>query len=453
MSAHGAEYRSAVELLGAFRDRALSPSDLVEHLLGRIATHDRVLGSVVALDAEAARSAAGHSTTRWRRGETRALEGIPVLVKDLIDTEGLTTTYGSRRFRGHRPVRDAVVVQRLREAGAIVLGKTATHEFAWGVTTESSAHGVTRNPWDPRRVPGGSSGGSAVALAAGFAPLALGTDTAGSIRIPAALCGVSGLKPTHGSVPGDGVFPLARSLDHVGPMARTVADVRLLDSVLRPGASQPVDQPPRLRIGVLEPFAGVPLPPGAQRARQQATRHLEAAGHEVVSVVEPGLERAPEVLGVIVAREGLAVHRTAGLYPSARNDYLPGVRHRLDLAATRTALEEREARESRRSLISDVTALFGDVDAVLSAVVATGAAYIGHDIDPASEATAEFRRRVMPYPAWASLCGVPACAVPAGLDEEGLPIGLQVCAPWGQEDRALQVAELAAVELPPPPLR
>lgn len=453
MSPPGAEYLSAVELLRVFRDRELSPSGLVEHLLGRIATHDPALGSVVAIDAEGARSAAGDSTARWRRGETRALEGIPVLVKDLIDTAGLTTTYGSRRFLGHRPVRDAAVVQRLREAGAIVLGKTATHEFAWGVTTESSAHGVARNPWDPRRVPGGSSGGSAAALAAGFAPLALGTDTAGSIRIPAALCGVSGLKPTHGSVPGEGVFPLARSLDHVGPMARTVADLRLLDGVLRPGASRPAGRPRGLRIGILKPFAGLPLPSAAQQALRQAARRLADAGHEVVPVAVPELGRAPEALGVILAAEGLAVHRAAGLYPAARADYLPGVRRRLDLAATRTALEELQAREYRRSLTSGVTALFGGVDAVLSAVAAAGAACIGHDSDPASEAAADFRRRVLAYPAWASLCGVPACAVPAALDADGLPVGVQVCAPWGQEGRALLLAGLAAAELPRPPLR
>lgn len=450
MSAAGAGYQSAAGLLRAFREGQLTPGDVVAELLGRIYAHDPALGSVVALDADRASSAAARSAARWRQGTDRPLEGVPVLVKDLIDTAGLATTYGSRRFRDHHPARDAVAVRRLREAGAVVLGKTATHEFAWGVTTESTAHGVTRNPWDPERVPGGSSGGSAAALAAGFAPLALGTDTAGSVRIPAALCGVCGLKPTYGSVPGEGVFPLARSLDHVGPMARTVADLRLLDRVLRPGAGPPADERRRLRVGILEPFAGLPLPPGAQQALQEAALRLEAAGHELVPVAEPGLEQAPEALGVIIAREGLAVHRAIGLYPEARADYLPGVRYRLDLAAARTELQEREARESQRTLTSTVTALFRRVDAVLSTAVAAAPARIGHDSDPASDATADFRRRMMAYPAWASLSGAPACAAPAGLDADGLPVGLQVCAPWGHEDRALQLAEYAAVELPPP---
>ena len=159
---------------------------------------------------------------------------MPIAVKDIFDTEGVATTYGSGMFRDHVPVRDAEAVRRVRDAGAIVLGKTATHEFAWGFSSINDALGTVRNPRDPERVAGGSSGGSAAALAAGLAPLALGTDTGGSIRVPSAFCRTYGLKPTLGRVSLDGVWPLARTLDHAGPMARTPEDLALLLGVLAP---------------------------------------------------------------------------------------------------------------------------------------------------------------------------------------------------------------------------
>lgn len=442
-----AEYLSAIQLIAAYRDARLDPVDVVEHLLERIGKRDRGLGSVVALDGAGARAAAGESESRWRRGVARTLEGVPVLVKDMIDTAGLTTTYGSRLFAAHRPARDAEAVRRLRAAGAIVLGKAATHEFAWGITTESSAHGVTRNPWDTTRVPGGSSGGSAAALAAGFAPLALGTDTAGSIRIPAALCGVAGLKPTHGAVAADGVFALAPSLDHVGPMARTVADLRLADHVLREaGPSDKAGGRP-LRVGILEPFGRAPLPDATATELERAAIRLRARGHVTRPISVPRLERAYPTLATFVACEGLAVHRAAGLYPSSADAYLPGVRYRLDLAATRSQEELRDAMAERRQLTNTVSSLFSEVDAVVSAVVATQPALIGHDAEPGSAATSEFRQRVMAYTTWASLTGVPACTVPAGLDADGLPIGLQLCAPWRCEGRLLALAEIVEAGL------
>jgi aspartyl-tRNA(Asn)/glutamyl-tRNA(Gln) amidotransferase subunit A len=188
---------SALDLIERYRQGSLSPVEVVRTLLERIAEH-RCLNAVSAVDAERSLAGAEDALQRYRAGRARPLEGVPVLVKDLIDTSRLTTTYGSAMFAGHVPEHDATVVRLLREAGAIVLGKTTTHEFAWGITTDGTAAGPARNPWNPDLVPGGSSGGSAAALAAGLAPLALGTDTAGSVRIPAAFCGVAGLRPTFG---------------------------------------------------------------------------------------------------------------------------------------------------------------------------------------------------------------------------------------------------------------
>ena len=229
-------YSSDLELIGLYRDGGLSPVDVVRALHER-AGGLRDLNALLATDVEASLAQAQESLLRYHEGRARPLEGVPVIVKDLIDTAGLVTTYGSAMFAGHVPDRDAVVVERVRAAGGIVIAKSATHEFAWGITGESSVSGAPRNPWDRTRVPGGSSAGSAAALAVGLAPLALGTDTAGSIRIPAAFCGVAGLRPTFGSVPAAGAFSLAPSLDTVGPMARTVEDLDLLLSVIAPGAA------------------------------------------------------------------------------------------------------------------------------------------------------------------------------------------------------------------------
>ena len=179
-----------------------------------------------------AREQARAAERAYARGEARPLEGLTLAVKDLYDTAGVRTTYGSRIFADHVPDADAELVRRAKQAGAIVVGKTLTHEFAWGITSVNPHFPPCRNPYDPERVPGGSSGGSAVALATGAAALALGTDTGGSIRIPAAFCGVSGLKPTYGALSLDGVQPLAPTLDHAGPMARTPADVRLFCEAL-----------------------------------------------------------------------------------------------------------------------------------------------------------------------------------------------------------------------------
>ncbi|GHH86005.1 amidohydrolase [Streptomyces sulfonofaciens] len=215
-------------LAALLRAGGLTAADLTERSLEAIARLDGRLGAFVTVDAEGARRAARQADAELAAGRDRGpLHGVPVAVKDVIDVAGLPVTMGSAHFAGHVADTDAECVRRLRAAGAVVVGKTTTHEFAYGPTGDRTANGPSRNPVDPTRMSGGSSGGSAVAVAAGMVPLALGTDTGGSVRIPAALCGVSGFKPAYGTVPTDGVFPLAASLDHVGVLARTPEDCRL----------------------------------------------------------------------------------------------------------------------------------------------------------------------------------------------------------------------------------
>src|SRR5262245_24420223 len=215
-------------LLAEFAARRLSPVEVVDACAARIEAVDSRVGGFTALCLERARDEARASESAWSRGEARLLEGVPFGVKDLFDSEGVRTAYGSPIYADHVPDRDAEAVRRAREAGALLVGKTQTHEFAWGITSVNEALGSARNPWSLDRVSGGSSGGSGVVLAAGEVPLALGSDTGGSIRVPAAFCGIVGLKPTYGRISAARAWPLARSLDHPGPMATNPADAALL---------------------------------------------------------------------------------------------------------------------------------------------------------------------------------------------------------------------------------
>jgi aspartyl-tRNA(Asn)/glutamyl-tRNA(Gln) amidotransferase subunit A len=277
----------ALELRAVFERGESAPSEALEALAERIAALEPTVNAYTTLALERARAEARAADAAYREGRARPLEGLSLGVKDLFDSEGLRTTYGSRIEAERVPAADAAAVARARAAGAIVVGKTATHEFGWGITTNNPHFGPTRNPWAPGRIPGGSSGGSGAALAAGETVLALGSDTGGSIRIPAAFCGVVGLKPTYGRVSLAGAVPLARSLDHGGPLARSPADAELL----------------------YQAIAGVDPADPATRDRPVRPAHYEGLAGLRVGVCGslPGIELAPEVARVFaetVARRG-----------------------------------------------------------------------------------------------------------------------------------------------------
>jgi aspartyl-tRNA(Asn)/glutamyl-tRNA(Gln) amidotransferase subunit A len=367
-----------------------------------------------------------------------------VAVKDIFDTAGLRTTYGSAIFADHVPGRDATVVRRVREAGGIVLGKTLTHEFAWGITSENPHYGPCRNPWALDRVPGGSSGGSAAALAYGGAPLALGSDTGGSIRIPAAFCGVFGLKPTYGRVSAAGVLPLAPSLDHIGPLARSPADLGLLLAVIQgvdPGdpatARQPALEPAapeRPRVAVCPDLHPVELDPGVRRAFDAALAALRDRGATVVEARMPAAAEGIAAFAPLQMAEALRVHRLAGVWSARAAEYGADVRHRLERAAEIGLDDYLAADEARRRLRAGFAALFERADVLLTPVAACPPARIGE--------RGGFRERVLPYTVPQDLAGLPACAVPAGSDDLGLPVGVQLTGPWWAERRVLAVAEL-----------
>lgn len=430
---------STLDLLRAFRDGRLRPDEVAEDALRRIEHQNPQVNAYVTVDPRQVRAAAAESTERYRHGTARPLEGVPVAVKDLIDTAGLRTTYGSAIFRDYVPAADAVVVAALRQAGAVVLGKTATHEFAWGITTDGKAYGPTRNPWNPSRTAGGSSGGSGAALAAGMAGVALGTDTVGSVRIPAAFCGVVGFKPTFGILDRAGVFPLAPSLDHVGLLARSVADVRLLWSVLAPSA--PPATPPAstrlalgsIRVGVWQPAEDGP----GQVAVTRLCDLLRVIGLAAEPVSAPDVD-ALALTGAIVGYQGLRVHTEAGLWPGRRRDYEPDVAARLAAAESISAEQYAAAQLARGELRQQLRETFTAVDLLLSPVSLTQPAPL-QDRDPAT--IASFRRRVMSQTAIADLIGAPSIALPVGLDLDGLPLGAQLMAAPRRDTLLLDLAE------------
>ncbi len=369
--------RDAGNLLAAFAARELSPVDALDACEARV---DPSLGAFQATRWDQAREEAAAAEDAWARGEpTGPLCGVPIAIKDLIDTAGMVTERGSRVFAGHVPDADAECVRRVRAAGAIVVGKTTTHEFAWGMSMWG-AHGeaLTRNPRDPARMTGGSSGGSAVAVASGAAPLAVGTDTGGSIRLPAAWCGLYGFKPTHGLLSVEGVWPLAPSLDHVGPMASSARDCARLFAVL-----------------------------GGPRVTPADAREPRVAGSEVL----PDGAVAADVYRVLMLSEALRTHRDKGVWPVRRADYTPAVRERLELAEAITDDEVAWGRAELARMRAHMDAVFAEYDLVRSPVASTGPPRIADRVDPRDVAAAHVVLQ--------DLLGLPALALPDGTQLTG----------------------------------
>jgi aspartyl-tRNA(Asn)/glutamyl-tRNA(Gln) amidotransferase subunit A len=469
----GLERLSALELLAGYRERAFSPSETVTTLSARISALDPGLGAFTTLCLERAQAEAEASTLRWsKRTPCGALDGVPLAVKDLYDTAEVASAYGSAMFAGAIPGRDAEAVRRARSAGAIVLGKTQTHEFAWGITSVNLAMGTAHNPWDPRRIAGGSSGGSAVALAAELVPLALGTDTGGSIRIPAAFCGLAGLKPTFGRVSRAGIFPLAASLDHAGPMARGPADLELLLSVIagRDPADAATELAPAegafsahtaalsgLRVGLCPDLHLAPLDADVATAYAATVGRLARLGADLVELELPEAHTVLDIYAVVQRAEALHEHRQAGLYPKRCDDYGPDVRRWLELATTVELADYLDACRERERLRAGFARLFRDVELILTPVAACGPPQIGEDEPEHLGRRVALRELVMPYTVPQNLAGLPACALRAGFDSSGCPIGMQLTGPPWSEARVLGAArmlvaadpELAASRPPP----
>jgi Asp-tRNA(Asn)/Glu-tRNA(Gln) amidotransferase A subunit family amidase len=410
----------------------------VEEALAAAERRNGELNAYLHLDAEGARAAAREA---GEPSAERPLAGVPICVKDVIDVAGMPTTAGAAGWVRH-PVRDATAVARLRAAGAVVLGKGNTNEFAYGIDGRNRNWGDARNPHDPGRISGGSSSGPAVAVAGGMAAAGLGTDTTGSLRMPAALCGLVGVRPTRGLVPADGVVPLAWSYDTVGPLAATAAEAALLLDVIagRPPAEPPVADAAGLRLGVATELLALADEPVAARVRAAAAA-LAAAGAEVGERSVPDPARAIAIHRLVQAAEAAAVH--AGWFEEQRGRYAPDVRARLEAGRRLPAELYLRAQRHRRLYTREFATAMSGLDAILAPVNPVPAP----PRDAEEIAIDGVRRPVRPALLACVLpisqLDCPAVSVPIE-PLDGLPVGLQLIGRPGSERLLLRLA--AAVE-------
>ncbi|MFE0823967.1 amidase [Streptomyces sp. NPDC058794] len=421
----------------AVRTRRLSPVELVDSVLERATEVQPGLGAYVTLTAERARRSARAAEREVAKGSLRSpLHGVPMGLKDLIDVAGTATTASSRVRAGHRARADSAVAARLAAAGAVLAGKTHTHEFAYGLTTPQ-----TRNARDSGRIAGGSSGGSAVAVAAGAATFALGTDTGGSIRVPAALNGVVGLKPTYGLVPRHGVTSLSWSLDHVGPITRTVEDAALVLAAVaghdpRDPASTPApaaDHRPTawtgdltgLRVGVPRTYYFDHVDPEVETAVRGAVARLAELGAHLVDVDIPMARYVQAVQWGLMVPEATAYHERT--LRTAADLYEDDVRVLLEAGELMSAGDHLRAQRARTLMRREWARLLRQVDVVVAPTVPVTAVPAGQSSVTWSDGTVEsVSDAYVRLSAPANITGVPALTVPVGADRAGMPIGMQV---------------------------
>ena len=422
--------------------------EIARAYLERIERLNPALNAFITVTAESALAEARVAEAEILRGEWRGpMHGVPVALKDLIDTAGLRTTSASALHKDRIPTQDAEVVRRLRQAGAVIVGKNNLHEFAYGGSSLVSHFGDVHNPWDVGRIAGGSSGGSAAAVVAGLACAAIGTDTAGSIREPAALCGCVGLKPTHGRVSSRGVIPLSTSLDHVGPLAATVADAAIVlqaiagydagdvasvnvpagdyVAALREGAKS-------VRVGVARTYFFDDLDAEVASAMEQA---LKVFGTLAAEMKEVKLDVPTD--RTVQAAESYAYHaesvaKSPELYQA---ETVRRIRSGEKVSAAEYIQRRRELEEARRNICE----VFADVDVLVMPTMPMPAPSIADlKANPEALRPAELKllRNTRPFNVW----GLPAISVPCGFTQSGLPIGLQIAGPHWREDLVLRVA-------------
>jgi aspartyl-tRNA(Asn)/glutamyl-tRNA(Gln) amidotransferase subunit A len=435
-------------LAKSIENRNVSAREVVDATLDRIADRDPTLGAFTTVFEDSARLDADTADRDIGDGRYRGpLHGVPISIKDLIDVGGVATTAASQVTRHVPAGADAPVVARLREAGAVLIGKCNLHEFAFGTTGEDSAFGPTRHPLDPDRSPGGSSSGSAVSVATGMAFATLGTDTGGSIRIPAAACGVVGLKPTFGEVSCDGVVPLGPSLDHVGPLTRCVGDARLVYHAIRD--DQTAESPPCNaavgRLGLPRPYFLDRLDDDVRTVFEQAVTRLVDADWTVEETPVQYAEDAAAVCLHLILPEAAAVHAT-GL--ADRPDaYSPGVRLRLELGRYVLAEDYVRAQHGREALGRAVDAALAGRDALVLPSLAIPAAPLGATTVEVGGETESLRGLMLRLTQLFNATGHPAISIPCGLTPTGLPCGLQLVGHRHRTDRLLDVAEACEAAL------
>jgi aspartyl-tRNA(Asn)/glutamyl-tRNA(Gln) amidotransferase subunit A len=438
---------TATEALRLFRQGALRPSELLAQVLAAVDALDGGLGAYVTVDRAGALAAAEAADGAWRAGTPGPLCGLPVSVKDIIDVAGAVTGCGSPEPRSVADV-DATVVRRLREAGAVIVGKVHLHELALGITGENPRLGTPRNPRDRSRMPGGSSSGSAVSVVGGMAALSVGTDTGGSVRVPAALCGAVGFKPSFGRISRAGVWPLSWSMDHVGVIGRGVADVRLCTAVLDgedpadpstlelPRPAPPPGPPPR-RVGLLEL-----LPRASSEVREavEATLgRLRQAGVVVEVVPLPMADELAEIYRTILVCEAATVHREALAAGTAR--FGDDVGQMLAAGAAMPATRYIQAMRRREVFAGQCDRLLARFECLLGPTTLVTAPRLGQRDVAVGDRTLSVREALVSCTSPFSMVGLPALSVPCAA-ATGLPVGLQLVGRRHQDAALLELGEL-----------
>ncbi|MGH9680931.1 MAG: amidase [Candidatus Acidiferrales bacterium] len=439
--------------------RTISPVELTDLFLRRIERHNPALNAFLTVTAEhaldAARRAERALAGRRSRKQDHPLLGIPVALKDNIWTRGIRTTAGSKILRDFIPTEDATVARKLGRAGATLIGKTNLNEFAYGITGGNEHYGPAHNPWALDRITGGSSAGSGAATSAGLCAAAIGTDTGGSIRIPSALCGIVGLKPTFGRVSVYGTVPLAPSFDHVGPLARSVADAAILLGVL--AGRDPLDptssshrvedfhgalgRPLRkFRLGRPRELFWEKLDGEVRRAAETAVREMEKRGAVVREVSLPHLNASLEAATDISLAEATRSHEAAGYFPGHSADYSEEVRQRIEAGTGVTAVKYLAGFDVRKRLLAEFEEAFREVDAVIAPSTPVPAARIGADFVQLEGEQVNIRPALVGMCRPANFTGLPAISVPCGFTSDGLPVGLQYIGRAFDEVTLLRIA-------------
>jgi aspartyl-tRNA(Asn)/glutamyl-tRNA(Gln) amidotransferase subunit A len=425
------------------RERKFSAAEITSDLLKRIDRDNPRLNAFILVMSEAAQRQAQDLDRELAAGHDRGpLHGVPISVKDLFDVAGTPTTAASRVREGHVATADADVVVRAREAGAVIVGKTNLHEFAFGTTNDESAFGPSRNPHDPERSPGGSSGGSAASVAAGMALGTIGSDTGGSIRIPAAACGIVGLKPTYGEVSLAGAVPLSRSLDHAGPLASTVHDTWLLYRALRGGHHLPPDTRGALKLRVLRGYFCELLDDEVWQRFERAVDALRASGVAIdEKLIEHAALTAPAYMHISFGDAAAYHARTIEAVPHL---YTPPVRQRIELARYVLAEDYVRAQDVRAALRREVDAALDGCQALVLPTLPIPAPIIGQTSVEIRGAKQPVRALMLRLTQLFNLTGHPAISLPCGTTSAGLPCGLQLVGKIGATEALLAIA--AAVE-------
>jgi len=448
------DYLTISEAGRLLRQKKVSPLELTKAALERIEALNPRLNVFITVTAERALREARAAEREIARGKYRGpLHGIPVTLKDNICAAGVRTTAGSKILGEFIPPADAEVARKLSRAGTVLLGKTNLHEFAYGVTTENPHYGPTRNPWNLECMPGGSSGGSAAGVATGLGFASVGTDTGGSIRIPAALCGIVGLKPNFQRISCKGIIPLAVTLDHAGPIARTVADAAImLDAICEHeeaqgafykaarGGLQKRGKKAWLRLGWPREYFFERVDAEVERAIEAAVKVFEKLGAQMEEVSLPHIGESVEPSTQIALAEALEYHESQGYFPAHAADYGEDVRKRLEMGGAVRAVDYLKAQQAREQVRADFREAFERVDAIIAPTAPVAAPRIGEDSVKIGGESQSVRGALVRMNRPANFTGFPVISVPCGFTRSGLPIGMALHgAQWG-EAKLLQIA-------------